>query len=179
MTLELVGERGLEAATLPEIAERACVSEVRAALHYESAAKCIWDTYDWVAQSIYEDFAAAFSAEPGWKAALTAAGRGLLARMAAHPAEARLCFVEAPRGDHELLRRRVRSRRRLVKLFTRELRRRRGQSDDDLPEMQLELLIGAGFQAIAASVADGATSELPALEPELRMRAYVFEPATA
>lgn len=178
-TLELVGDGGLESATLARMAEAAGISEARARRHYDSAAECVWDTYEVVARSIYEDFAAAFGAQPGWRAALAAAAHRLLARMAAHPDEARLCFVEAPRGDHELLRRRVRSRQRLVSLFARELHRRRRQPGGGVPEMQLELLIGAGFQAIAASVAEGSASELPAMEPELHARARVFEPSAA
>lgn len=45
--------------------------------------------------------------------------------------------------------------------------------------MQLELLIGAAFQAIAAGVNSGNITELPEMMPELTSRAYVFQPAAA
>jgi hypothetical protein len=128
-----------------------------------------------VARGIYEDFAVAFAAEPGWRRGLRRGGVSLLRRLGARPAEARLCFVEVLHGDLELRRRRDANRRRLVDLFVAELGRRR-----DHPEhfrMQLELLIGAGFQAIAFEVARGKVDRLAALEPELVTRAFVFEPA--
>jgi hypothetical protein len=128
-----------------------------------------------VAFSIYEDFANAFAAETGWRKGLRRAGVTLLRRMSANPGEARLCFVEVLHSDHELRRRREANRRRLVDLFVSELGRRR-----DHPErfrIQLELLIGAGFHAIAHAVARGKVDKLAALEPELATRAFVFEPA--
>lgn len=45
--------------------------------------------------------------------------------------------------------------------------------------MQLELLIGAGFQAIAAAIESGDITALPGLAPELESRAFVCEPVPA
>jgi len=149
--------------------------EVRA--HYATVESCLHDTYDEVARSIYEDFAEAFAAEQGWRDGLRLGANTLLRRMAAKPDEARFCFVEVLGGDHELLRRRDASRRRLIALFMGELRR-----ECDKPElfaMQLELLIGSTFQTIAASIAHGEPAHLPALEPEIESRAYVFAPVAA
>ena len=126
------------------------------------------------AQGVYDDFRRSFAAEPGWRRALMLASRTLLARMAAHPDEARLCFVEILRSDHELLRRRERSRRRLVELFVSELGRRRELAEQY--RVQLELLIGAGFQTIATAIELGDISGLPRLAPELESRGLVFEP---
>lgn len=154
---------------------RADLEPGQATLHYSDAARCLYATYDAVALSIYEDFANAFAAEAGWRKGLRRAGLTLLQRMSARPAEARLCFVEVLHGDAELRRRREVNRRRLVDLFLSELGRRR-----DHPErfrMQLELLIGAGFQALSHAVAQGKLHKLAALEPELVTRAFVFEPA--
>jgi hypothetical protein len=98
--------------------------------------------------------------------------------MAARPAEARLCFVEVLRGDRELMRRRVASRRRMVQLFARELRYHL-DDEEAVSELQLELLSGASFQAISAAVADGQVADLPELELALISRANVFEPVLA
>jgi hypothetical protein len=92
----------------------------------------------------------------------------------AHPAEARLYFVEVLRGDHELLNRHVSARARMVELFARELGRRLGVGE--LPRVQVELVIGAGFHAVSSVVADGRVDELPSLQRELISRVYVFEP---
>ena len=117
------------------------------------------------------------SPELGWYDALRAGGVALLRRLSARPAEARLCFAEILHGDYELLRRRQASRRRWLGLFVRELGRRREQPE--LVAVQLELLIGACFQTIAAGVADHQLGELERLFPELESRAFVFEPSLA
>ena len=174
-TLRIVGGEGIEAVTLERLSGEAGLSPDQIAAHYASPTACLYATYEEVAQSIHADFAAAFAAEPSWRRALTAAARGLLERMAARPDEAHLCFQEILRGDHELLRRRDAARRRMVDLFVRELGRRQG--DEQVPRTQLELLIGAGFQAIATAVAQDRLAELPQLLAELTSRAYVFEPA--
>jgi AcrR family transcriptional regulator len=175
--LEVVGRDGIEALSTERLADQAGVPADEVAAHYPDARDCLHETYEEVSRSIYEDFARAFAAEEGWRRALMLAARTLLERLAARPAEARLCFQEVLRGDHELLRRRDAARRRMVDLFVEELGRRR-----DAPEqfrMQLEMLIGAEFQAIAMGVAGGDLAELPELHLELESRAFVFEPLAA
>jgi AcrR family transcriptional regulator len=173
--VEIVGREGIEALTIERLAREAGLTSDEVRAHYPSAADCLSASYEEVSRSILDDFASAFAAEAGWRNALTSAARTLLERMAARPEEARLCFQEVLRGDHELLRRRDEARGRMVDLFVRELRRRQGRWR--VPRTQLELLIGAGFQAIAAAVAEGRVHELLELLPELTSRAYVFEPA--
>lgn len=175
--LSIIGSDGIEHVTIERLAAEACMPERLVLEHYEDASDCLYATYEEVSEGIYEDFARCFAFEPGWRRALMLAARTLLARLAAAPAEARLCFVDILRSDHELLRRRNLSRRRLVDLFVRELGRRR--DDPEQFRVQLELLIGAGFQAIAAAVESGDVQGLPGIEPELESRAFVFEPVAA
>ena len=172
----IVAEEGIESFSAERLALRSRLGHEVIAAHYASAADCLYDAYEEVSRSIHHDFAVAFAAEPSWYEGLALAGRTLLERLAAHPEEARFCFVEVLRGDHELARLRADSRRRLVDLFVSELRRR---CDHEVPRMQLELLIGAAFQAIAAAVNSGNITELPDMMPELTSRAYVFQPAAA
>jgi len=175
--LEIVGADGIDVLTLERLAAEGDLAVEVVVEHYPAADVCLYDTYEEVASSIRQDFVRAFAAEPGWRNALRLASDTLLRRMAANPAEARLCFAEIFRGGHELLRRRETSRRRLVELFVVELGKRR-----DRPELlrtQLELLIGAGFQAIAAAVAEDRVAMLETLAPELETRAFVFDPVAA
>jgi AcrR family transcriptional regulator len=176
-TLAIVAEDGLEALTSARLAHEAGVSPEKLHAHYQTVQSCLHDTYEQVARSIYQDFAAAFAAEQGWTDALRLAASTLLRRMAARPDEARFCFIEVLRGDHELLRRRDASRRRLIALLVQQLGRECAQPE--LFATQLELLIGSSFQTIAASIAHREPAHLPALEPELESRAYVFAPAAA
>jgi AcrR family transcriptional regulator len=173
--LEIVGREGIEALTIERLGYQAGLTPDEVRAHYPSAADCLSESYEEVSRSIRDDFAAAFAAEARWRDALTTAARRLLERMAARPEEARLCFQEVLRGDHELLRRRDEARRKMVDLFVGELGRRKGNWR--VPRTQLELLIGAGFQDIAAAVAEGRVVGLPELLPELTSRANVFEPA--
>jgi hypothetical protein len=175
--LRLAGAEGIEALTIERLWLEAGLSNGPTLPHYVSARSCLYDTYDYVSSSVYKDFAAAFAAEPDWSAALRLATETLLGRMAARPDEARFCFVEVLRGDHELLRRRDTNRRRLLSLFTREHALRRGHAAAS--EMQLEMLIGSSFQTIAACVAGGDFSALSALGPELESRASVFAAVAA
>ncbi len=172
----IVAEEGIESFNGDRLELRSGLAAEDLATHYVSATSCLYDAYEEVSRSIHDDFAVAFAAEPSWYDGLALAGRTLLARMAENPDEARFCFVEVLRGDHELARLRADSRRRLVDLFVAELRRR---CDNEVPRMQLELLIGAAFQAIASAVNGGNITELPGMMPELTSRAYVFQPAAA
>lgn len=172
--IAIVGSEGLTALTFERICRQAGLTVDQVDAHYPTAFACLHDAYDALARSIQDDFARVFAAEPAWGEALRLAAHNLLGRMANQPHEARFYFVEVLRGDHELLRRREAARCRLIALFERELSRRRG----DVPRsrMQVELLIGSAFQAIAAAVERDGPDELPALGPELEQRAFVFEP---
>jgi hypothetical protein len=175
--LAIVGEDGIDGLSVERLAAWSGLSPEQLVAHYPTSPACLYDTYEEVALSIYRDFEWAFGATQGWRNALRLAASTLLQRMANAPAEARLCFAEILQGDYELLRRREASRRRLVELFVSELGRRR--EDPELFRMQLELLIGAAFQTIAASVADDGTAQLEGLSSELESRAFVFEPVAA
>jgi hypothetical protein len=175
--MEIAVTDGIDSVDEQGLAARTGVPVNELARHYASVSDCLTDTYDEFARSLHADFAAAFAAEDDYYGALTLVGETLLARMAERPDEAQFCFVEALRGDHELARLRADSRRRLVDMFAGELRRR--CNHEGVPRMQLELLIGAAFQAISTAVSSGNIADLPELMPELTSRAYVFEPVAA
>lgn len=172
--LAIVDRDGIDAVTTERLADEAGVPVSEVLEHYSDPATCLYETYDEVADRIFDEFASAFAVRTGWRMALRSAARRVLERMASRHAEARFYFVEVLRGDHELLSRHLAARARMVELFARELGRRVGVGQ--LPHVQVELLIGAGFHAVSAAVADGRTEELPGLQRELVSRAYVFQP---
>jgi hypothetical protein len=65
----------------------------------------------------------------------------------------------------------------MVALFLAEHRQRREL--EQLPQIQLEMLLGASFHLIASRVAEGRIEDLPDLRLELAELAGVFEPAAA
>lgn len=170
-------ERGIEALRSERLVDRAGIVMVDLTADNLTPALCGYEAYQAVAETVFTEFAEAFADDEDWRGALRVAARNTLRRMAARPDEARLYFVEVTRGDHGLLERHVAARARLVKLCVDELSRRGGEQD--LPEIRVELLIGAGFRAIADAVEDGRLADLPELERELAQRAWAFEAVAA
>jgi AcrR family transcriptional regulator len=158
--LATVAEAGLEGLSLDAIASRANLTHAEARRHYADAATCIYETYDDVSASIALDMADAFGQGTSWETGYALARQRLLNRMARRPAEARLCFVEVLRGDRQLRLRREQTRQWIVDFLTGQYEQRR--TEEGLPEMQIEMLVGAGFQAISTAVStaeDSATLE--------------------
>ena len=172
--LELIGDRGVEALSQERLGEVVGRAPAEVSEHYPTAAECLYDTYDRLACDVLRDMVDAFTEGDDWQSGFDLSRRRLLERMAANPAQARLCFVETTRGDRELRRRRDVTRRWIVEFLMREHERR--HEDEPLPAIQLEMLIGAGFQMISSAVADGDAAELPDLEPKLAQVAGFFIP---
>jgi AcrR family transcriptional regulator len=172
--LSIVGEGGTQALSEQGLAERVGLPPDELARHYPSVGECVYETYDEIVCDILRDMVDAFAGGGGWQSGFELARRRLLERMAAHPAEARLCFVETVRGDRELRRRRDITRRWVVQFLTQEYTRRR--HEEELPPLQIELLIGAGFQTISTAVAEGEADDLVELDEKLAEIAGFFIP---
>jgi hypothetical protein len=176
--LGIVGEDGLAGLSLSSLSQFSGLPPTEVRIHYRSAADCLNDTYDELARALLLDFADAFERGATWDDGLLRGQERLLARMARRPAEARLWFVEVLRGDRELLRRRDSGARQMLELFITQHRRWHPDADE-VPEMQLELLIGASYQLISARVADRRIADLLEMGPELDALADTFEPVAA
>jgi AcrR family transcriptional regulator len=171
--LELVGNGGIEGITLQTLSKRAGCSLDEVRDHYAVVEDCLWATYDQVSFELFLELANGFSEAASWEGAVAGALRRLLARLAARPAEARLCFIEALRGDRRLRARWAETRQWVVELFAGEHRRRRPQGES---ELQVELLVGAAIQAIASATGEGRAGDLRELEPKLVRLPEVFTP---
>lgn len=175
--VEIVGEQGLEALTAAALAERAGYSPGVARHHYPSAERCLYEAFDELMFSMFVELAGAFAEAGSWEVVFADAFGRLLARLAANPTQARLCFVEVPRASRELRRRRAVTRRWAVDLFAAEYAER--SEEPELSTLQMEMLTGAGMQLIASMVAAGRFRELPGLVPKLLELLQVFTPVTA
>lgn len=171
----VVGDGGIEALSEEALDRAAGLPDGEAVQHYARPATCLHEAYLEVCDRAAAEFSSAFTAERSWASAFDLGRSRVLAYMAAHPAEARLCFVEALRGDRELRRLREARRRGLIGFLFEERARRGGAEDGS--RLPIELLLGATFHEISTAVAAGATADLPALEPRLRQLAALFEPA--
>jgi hypothetical protein len=170
--LGLVGEAGLEGATLEAIAARAGLGEDEAARHYPDAATCVYETYDEVSASVALEMADGFAQGTSWETGFALGRQRMMQRLARRPDEARLCFVEVLR-DRQLRLREAVTRRWIVDFLTEQYERRR--EAERLPEIQIELLIGAGFQAISHAVSSA--EDTATLERHMAELAELFGPA--
>jgi AcrR family transcriptional regulator len=174
--LNVVGAGGgLDAVTLEALEDEAGFAHGEAQRHYSTPRACLYETYESVSDSLLDEYKGAFATEQGWDSAFTTARRQLLARLAARPAEAYLCFVETLGADRELRQRREHKRRWLIDFLDRQLASSGGAGPSS--RLQLELLVGATFHEMSTTVASGRASELPDLEPRLADLARMFDPA--
>ena len=173
LAVELVADSGAEALSFAALSDRSGLPAALIAEHYPTPGACLYAPYEAASGRMLEVLARGFGDALTWPAGFARATRELVAEMAADPAQAKLCFVVAPRVDHEL-RTRCEGRRRLIVAFlAAEYERRRRR--ERLSEIQIELLVGASFHAISETLAAGAETELAALAPKLGELAGLFD----
>jgi AcrR family transcriptional regulator len=175
--LELVGKGGIENLSLESLAARTGGRPAEVAAHYATARECIYETYDEIACDHLREMVDAFEEGSDWQEGFEIARRRIVERLAVNPAEARLCFLETLRGDRELRRRRAAKRRSIVDFLTREYAR--SENGNGMRPIQIELLIGAGFQAISSAVAQDGGLELSELDSRLTSMENCFLPVHA
>ena len=174
--LAIIGEAGSEALSHEALEVEAGLVPGEAVRHYPTVESCVVAVYDRVCGELLGEFARAFSFATSWDAALASAQRRVLSRLATHPAEARLCFLEPVRGDRELRRCRDLRRRRLVDFLTEQ--RRRLEPGAVTSPVQIELLVGATFQEIVTMVEAGRAAELTDLDARVDDVIRLFGPSS-
>jgi AcrR family transcriptional regulator len=175
--VRLVGDTGFEGLSPSGLCEECGLTRTELADHYQSAEACLYDAYREISGEMLLEVSVAFDSSNTWNEALNNASSRMLARLAERPHEAQLLFVEALRGDRELRRCRESARQQMVALFVAEHRRR--SELEEIPQVQVEMLLGARFHLIATHVAEGRISELPELSADLAQVVDVFEPMAA
>jgi AcrR family transcriptional regulator len=175
--LEIVGDAGIEGLSLRALAEGGGCSVAQVRRHYRTAWDCLYATYDELSFRMFVDYASDFREPTRWEDAFRLAHHRLLLRLAARPAEARLAFVEAVRGDERMRHRRAITRQWVIGLISQEHQRRCREGFES--GIQIEMLAGAVGHVISAAIAEGPACELPAIEPTLANLLEVFTPATA
>ncbi|WP_445150384.1 hypothetical protein [Baekduia sp. Peel2402] len=137
------------------------------------------DAYRRAADELFVEYAASFRLAQSWPDKLSTGLERLLQRLAAEPAVAHLCFVAPMAGDEELCELREAFRARHVELLAVEQDRHLDDEEELLPELALEMMVGAVFRTITSLVAEGRAPELPALMEDVTFSAAVFEPRVA
>ena len=171
---------GDEKVTMAHLAATAGVPASMAIGHCpEGAAAVVADAYRRAAGELFVEYAASFRLAESWPEKLGSALQRMLRRLADEPAVAHLCFVAPMAGDEELREIREAFRARYVELLATEQDRHLDDEEEQLPELQLELMVSAVFRTIGSLVAEGRAPELPALLGDVAFSAAVFEPRVA
>jgi hypothetical protein len=164
--------------TLADLAAAAGIPASRAEGHCpEGTAQVLADAYSRASSELFGAYAASFRLGASWPEKLTASLQRLLRRLAEEPAVAHLCFIAPTAADGRVGEIRQAFRERYVRLLATE--QDRHVPGELLPELQLELMVGAVFRTIGVLVYDGRAPELPALLDEVAGAAQVFEPRVA
>jgi hypothetical protein len=145
----------------------------------EGATRIVADAYRRASAELFGEYAASFRLADRWSETLGMALERMLRRLAQEPAVAHLCFVAPIGGGEELREIRETIRTQYVELLVSEQRRHVDDEERLLPELALELMVGAVFRMIGELVADGRAPELPALLQDVACTAQVFEPRVA
>lgn len=99
---QLIAEKGCSKATIEAIVKLAGVSSVTFYEHFEDKEACFVAAFDRALEEARVGIREAVEDEPSWPDQVRAGLRALLEAIAADPARARMCLVEAQRGGPEL-----------------------------------------------------------------------------
>jgi hypothetical protein len=172
--LGIVGAGGLEALSREALGEALAVEPEQVGRHYGTAHECLFEMYEQLSCDVLLDMVNAFRQADTWEAQVESVTRRLVTRFTAKPGEARIIFIESMR-DPVLTRRRAINRGWIIDFMSNEFKR--AHPDEEAPELQFEMLIGAGFQMIAGAVSEGA--EVQTVDPQLSELTDCFTPAKA
>jgi AcrR family transcriptional regulator len=166
--------RGIQSVTSEGIAAEAGIEAEQAAKHYPTLDHCLTAAYEESTTHFREVASNAMEGEGTWQERLHAAAAATVEAFDARPELARYCVVEVWRSHLPMLRAsRIAGRRRYIEMLTDH---RRSGGDDDLPEVRMEMFVGAGHHVSGEELEQG---DADSLRERLDHLIEVFEPAMA
>jgi AcrR family transcriptional regulator len=170
--VSLVAERGIQEVTSESIAWAAGISVACAAEHYPSLDHCLTAAYDEATTHFREVAARALDGDGPWHERLRAAAAATVEAFDAQPDLARYVVVEVWRSDLPMLREiRIVGRRRYVEMIA---ERRQGEVGEELPDIRMEMFVGAGHHVTSEELEQG---DSDSLRDRLDQLIDVFEPS--
>lgn len=164
-TEQLAAERGVAGATIERIAKRARVSSVSFYDHYGSREEVVVAAFERAVAEAQSGLAAAVPTGLDWPDQVRTGLRALLAMIAAEPARATLCLVEAQRGG-EALEQRYET---MLDLAVPKLRQGRllVSATEDLPEALEEATVAGVAWLLREQLEAGGAESIEELLPRL------------
>jgi AcrR family transcriptional regulator len=154
----LVVRRGIQDATSGAIALHAGIPAELALQHYPTLDHCLTAAFEEGTTHFREVADRALDREGTWQERLHAAAAATVEALDAQPELARFCVLEVWRCNLPMLRAsRIAARRRYVEMMTAQ---RRAGGDEDVPEVRIELLVGAGHHLTGEEIEQGDADSL-------------------
>jgi AcrR family transcriptional regulator len=154
----LVVRRGIQDATSEAIAIHAGIPAELALQHYPTLDHCLTAAFEEGTTHFREVADRALDREGTWQERLHAAAAATVEALDAQPELARFCVLEVWRCNLPMLRAsRIAARRRYVEMMTAQ---RRAGGDEDVPEVRMELLVGAGHHLTGEEIERGDADSL-------------------
>jgi AcrR family transcriptional regulator len=163
--VELVGERGYRKATIEAIVKKARVALSTFYDHFEDREACFLAAFDESVEAAREAIAAQVDRERSWPDQIASGLLATLDLVAAEPARAKLCLLEAPAaGDAALAR-----YERMLEGIAPELQAGRELSPQGarLPEGLEIAVVGGLAWSVQQRLAEDQAGRLPELAPEM------------
>jgi AcrR family transcriptional regulator len=162
---EVAGTDGYAATTVSMVIGQANVSRKTFYELFADREDCFLAAYDLLVERALSGMRAAFEIDAPWTARLRSALAWALEALAAHPAEARVAFVEVLAAGPRALERRDRALRELAPLL--EPGFDAGPADVEVPASMPTAIVGALGELIGTHVRRGSGAALPQLLPDL------------
>jgi AcrR family transcriptional regulator len=170
--VSLAVRQGIQFVTSEGIAADAGIGGEDAARHYPTLDHCLSAAYDETATHFRDVASRAMGEDGSWQERLHAAAEATVEAFDERPDLARYCVVEAWRCNLPLLSAsRIAGRRRYIQMLTDH---RRSGGDEELPEVRMEMFVGAGHHVSGVELEWG---DGTALRERLDGLIEAFEPA--
>jgi AcrR family transcriptional regulator len=174
--VELAARGGVAAATMEAVTGRAGIRPTRAAKHYPTMDMCLVAAYERAARRARLACMPALQGRGSWPRRLCAAARAVIAEFEDEPELVLFCVVEVWRSSSPVLRdRSLAARETLVALLAEHHVGGRSDTDTELPELHLELLVCAAHHVVGEELENGGRDPA-AMRRRLEDLIELFEP---
>jgi AcrR family transcriptional regulator len=154
----LAVRRGIQDVTSEAVADHAGVPTELASRHYPTLDLCLTAAFEEGTTHFREVTNRALDREGTWQERLHAAAAATVEALGAQAELARFCVIEVWRCNLPMLRAsRIAARRRYVDMMTAQ---RRAGGDEDVPEVRMELMVGAGHHLTGEEIERGDADSL-------------------